>query len=184
MTAVLFSPHNDDETLFAFHTMRRHEAECVVVLRSMRQERQQGGPSYLVRERETLCATTVAGVRYTQWPNFHDDTPNWADIAECMEGYVKLWTPDVVIAPAYEDGGHEDHNAIANICSGLEGDHELVRYLTYMRGHGRSESEHEVVPTFAERAQKAAALRCYGSQRKHPPTAPWFGEDQREFLAS
>lgn len=184
MTAVLFSPHNDDETLFAFYSMVRYQAECIVVLRSMRQERQQNGPKSSTRERETRCATTVAGVSYVQWTAFYDDDPDWEGVAAFMQGYIDLSEPDVVIAPAFEDGGHEDHNCVATLAEQLRGDHELVRFLTYKRGFGRSEDGGEVIPSPVERAQKAAALACYHSQKSHPPTAPWFGEDQREFLAS
>lgn len=186
MSAVLFSPHNDDETLFAFYTMVRNQADVVVVLRSMRQEFSQRGPTARTREAETLCATNTAGVGYWQWTDFTDDAPDWDGIAEGVDAYVRLNQPDLVIFPAWESGGHEDHNALASICTRVVGNFDLkmIRYYTYARGHGRTEAGVEVIPTPAERAQKAAALRCYESQRNHPPTAPWFGEDQREFVAS
>ncbi len=186
MSAVLFSPHNDDETLFAFYSMVRHQADVVVVLRSMRQELSQRGPTFRMRESETLWATTVAGVKYEQWTEFTDDAPDWDAIAERVDAYVRLTHPDLVIFPAWESGGHEDHNALASICTRVVGNFDLpmIRYYTYARGHGRTEAGAEVIPTPAERAQKAAALACYQSQRNHPPTAPWFGEDQREFVAS
>ncbi len=182
MSTVLFSPHNDDETLFAFYTMRRHEATLVVVLRSMRQELQQRGPTYRMREAETQCAVTIAGASgYVQWAHT-DDAPDWHEIERAITGYLAFAKPDVVIAPAWEEGGHEDHNGLAIIFDTLVMQAELVRYLTYKRGHGRSEDGIEVVPSPAEKAAKMAALRCYRSQRAHPQTAPWFGPDQREFI--
>lgn len=184
MSAVLFSPHNDDETLFAFYSMVRHRPEVIIVLRSMRQQLEQSGPTYQRRERETQCATGVVGAKCIQWA-FHDNDPNWGVIGDYIKAYITTWKPDTVIAPALEAGGHEDHNAVARIVDDLAADFdfEQVRYLTYKRGHGRSEDGIEVVPSPVERAWKAAALRCYSSQLEHPPTAPWFGSDQREFVA-
>ncbi len=187
MSAVLFSPHNDDETLFAFYSMVRHQAELVVCLRSMRQQRFQDGPIYQRREIETLCASKVAGVSYVQWIAFYDDDPPWELVAEFVASYIDGSEPELVIAPAWEEGGHEDHNGLAAIIDELYESRSFaqLRYLTYRRGHGRSESDVEIVPTPGERAQKAAALRCYRSQLAHPPTEPWFraGSDQREFIA-
>jgi LmbE family N-acetylglucosaminyl deacetylase len=184
--AVLFAPHNDDETLFAFYSMLRHQAEVVVVLRSMRQERQQNGPTYQVREAETLCATSVAGVSYVQWIGFYDTHPDWAGVYDFVLAYFEDSEPEVVICPVWEEGGHEDHNQLAAIVAGIASTQrrpvELIRYLTYRRGHGRSEGGVEVIPTPDEKEAKLAALRCYQSQMDHPPTAPWFGVDQREFV--
>jgi LmbE family N-acetylglucosaminyl deacetylase len=185
VSAVIFSPHNDDETLFAFYTMARNQAELVVVLRSMRQQRFQDGPTYQRRENETLCATRVAGVSYVQWIAFYDDDPPWELVAEFVGSYIDISRPELVIAPAWEEDGHEDHNALAEIVTDLSRSRQFeeVRYLTYRRGHGRSTEGEEVVPSPAERAQKAAALRCYASQRNHPPTRYWFEDgDQREFV--
>ncbi len=182
MSAILFSPHNDDETLFAFYTMVRYQAECVVVLRSVRQERQQAGPTAAVRERETECATRIAGVPYIQWREFADDNPDWEALELMLRAFVLISKPDVVIGPAWEEGGHEDHNGLARIVERLHGNHALVQYLTYKRGHGRSTEGTEIIPTVAQWAQKRAALLCYQSQANHPPTASWFSEDQREFV--
>lgn len=182
MSAVIFSPHNDDETLFAFYTMLRYRAEIVVVLRSMRQQLEQDGPTYQRRETETLCVSRLTGLSYVQWVAFYDNDPDWHEIAYFMATYMSMTRPDVVIAPAWEDGGHEDHNAVAKIAGELEGDFELISFSTYKRGYGRSTEGEEVVPTPAEEAAKRTALGCYQSQLAHPPTAPWFGGDQREFI--
>lgn len=182
MKAVLFAPHNDDETLFAFYTMRRYQAEVVVVLRSHRQHEQQGGPHFTTRERETLCATEVAGVSYVQWTTFSDIDPDWDLARHYMQQHIYDFAPRVVIAPAWEEDGHEDHNAVAEIAAGLIGNFSLMSYLTYRRGHGRSSDAREINPTVEESDLKAAALRCYHSQLKHPPCASWFGADQREFI--
>lgn len=173
MGAVLFAPHNDDETLFAFYSMIRYKAEVVVVLRASNRHQ--------VRERETECATRLAGVKYVQWKH-ENDAPDWDSIKAGIKGYVQYATPDVVIAPAFEVGGHEDHNAVATICADLHGTHARIQYLTYRRGHGRSEDGTEVEPSPVEKAWKFAALACYASQANDPATSPWFGSDQREFV--
>ncbi len=181
MKAVLFAPHNDDETLFAFYTMRRYQAEVVVVLRSHRQNAL-GGPHFSTRERETLCATEIAGVSYVQWTAFSDIEPDWLEVARYMQQHVIDAEARIVIAPAWEEGGHEDHNAVAEIALELKGPFFLMPYLTYRRGEGRSTDGREIHPTDEESDLKAAALRCYHSQLKHPQCASWFGADQREFI--
>ncbi len=174
MNAVLFSPHNDDETLFAFYTLLRHKPKVIVCLRSFK-EAQNGGPTYVEREAETGMAMKLAGCEWEQWPH-SDLEPDWSkikhDIAEAVQQH------DVVMGPAWENGGHEQHNAIA----GLIPDARL-RYLTYKRGHGRTEGV-EVVPNVFEAELKQRALDCYRSQIRYQPTAYWFGPDQREFVAA
>ncbi len=183
MSAILFSPHNDDETLFAFYQVLRHKPKVVVVYRSFK-EAQNGGPKHPVREAETAAAMAVAGVEWEQW-EYRDNANRISPgrhILDAARGY------DIIIAPAYEEGGHEQHNDIADVLH----DHHLkahkakkakvVRYLTYKRGHGRSDEGVEIIPTDEEKALKAQALACYPSQAAYGPTAYWFGADQREFV--
>lgn len=178
MSALLLAPHNDDETLFAFHTLTRSQAHVVVVLRSY-VEAERGGPGFLEREDETHCAMTVAGASWKQW-TYPDNAPNWIEIESRIRAVAEDY--DVLIAPAWEAGGHEHHNEIARIASKIRGGDELIRYLTYVRGQSRSTSGREVVPSVFEREQKRVALSCYQSQIAYTPTAPWFGDDQREFV--
>ncbi len=174
MSAILFAPHNDDETLFTFYNLLRYKPDVVIVLRSHR-EFAMGGPTYVEREAETGFAMRLAGVDWEQW-RYADDNPDWDGIEREIRRTVGAY--DTIIAPAYEVGGHEDHNGVAEILNVYEGN--VIRYLSYVRGHGRSEGV-EVVPTPEEAALKAQALACYPSQAAYPPTAPWFGPDQREF---
>jgi LmbE family N-acetylglucosaminyl deacetylase len=178
VSAVLFAAHGDDETLFAFYSMYRHQAEVVVVLRSMRQQLDQNGPTYLTREAETLCATSIAGVSYVQWTAFSDTGPDWVQIAPYVGQHIVNANPDLVIAPAWEEDGHEDHNALAEIVQQavLQQDPQprLINYLTYRRGYGRSKDGMPIAASMEERQLKAQALACYESQRRHPLTAAWF----------
>lgn len=167
--------------MFAFFQLLRHKPKVIVVLRSFREWLEQGGPTYEVRERETECAVVVtAGCEYEQWV-FPDNAQSWPEVATKIEDTLRRSQPDVVIAPAWELGGHEDHNTIANIVDGalatvVKGLKRPtdVRYLTYRRGHGRSTDGVQVEATDEWAALKQRALDCYVSQAAHPPTAPWF----------
>lgn len=142
----------------------------------------QGGPDYQTREHETDLAMKVAGVEWEQW-DYPDTDPDWEAIRFKIAN-ITIPYPGLVIGPAWELGGHEQHNEIASMLDEYVHTPSRVRYLSYVRGHGRSESPNEVVPTAAERILKDVALACYQSQKDFPPTAPWFDpSDQREFLA-
>lgn len=184
MRAILFAPHNDDETLFAFYQCLRLKPKVIVVLRSFRQATEQNGPTYQVREAETDAAMEVAGCPWTQWV-YPDDDPDWDKIGRHIEELLaeRRWGP--VIGPAYEVGGHEDHNAVADIIQRLRPD--VKGYLTYVRGQGRSTGGIMVAASAEEQILKRRALACYTSQREHPPTATWFDPlgygDLREWVA-
>lgn len=172
MAAVLFASHNDDETLFAFYQCLRRKPLVVVVLRSFKQWTQQNGPSYTVRERETAAAMEIAECDWEQWI-WPDTNPDWVLISREIETYLTSGRFDTVIAPAWELGGHEDHNTLASIVNGIETDAQKVWYLTYQRGRGRSRGV-EVAASARELDAKRLALNCYVSQRNHPATADWF----------
>ncbi len=89
---------------------------------------------------------------------------------------------DLVIAPAFEEGGHDHHNQVGLIAKASRPRGGLVQYLSYVRGFGRSDHGIEIVPTLFESEQKALALACYASQAAWPATKPWFGTDQREHI--
>lgn len=187
-SAVLFSPHNDDETLFAYYQVLRYKPRIVVVLRSVRQETQQGGPSHTTRQAETACAAELAGATYEQW-DYPDSDPPWFTISEAVEAYLNEFRPEVVIAPAFELGGHEDHNAVANIVNAAQITYRIpgvIRFYTYRRGHGRTMAGTLVEATEDERERKLWALGCYASQAAHPATAAWFDPhrygDLREWI--
>ena len=146
------------------------------MLRSLK-EWTQGGPGYREREKETACAMAVAGVEWEQWL-FLDVDPDWPEISRRIGDIVVSLNTDVLIGPAWELGGHEHHNEIASMLPA-----NTIRYLSYVRGQGRSTDGLEVVPTAEERMLKDVALKCYASQAAFPPTAPWFDPaDQREFV--
>jgi LmbE family N-acetylglucosaminyl deacetylase len=187
MRAILFAPHNDDETLFAFYQLLEYQPTLVVCLRSVRQLVQQGGPHHSIREHETARVAEMVGVEYLQW-DMPDLKPRWDVVSEWMFHTIGD-DYDVVIAPAYEDLGHEDHNAVATIAVGLTdaAGIQLIRYYTYERGSGRTRKGVPVHGTLEQEELKVRALLCYESQIRHPPTTAWFPggeyEDLTEYLA-
>lgn len=163
MSAILFAPHADDESLFAFYQLIRTQADVLLVLDPGDQ-----------RRAEFAAAMGIAGVppeRWT-WNNVDPTDRFWAEAAAELCRLAFLRGYDTIIAPAYEDGGHEHHNAVAKVAEALAPP-RLIRYLTYRRGYGRSRGV-EVIADKAERDLKLAALQCYQSQWEDPKTAPWF----------
>lgn len=161
MTALLFAPHGDDETLFAFYQLLRYRPHVVICLYSDS-----------TRVRETVCAMKHVGCSFEQWDS-PESNPDWRRIADQIRKVLDRERPTVVIAPAWEEGGHEHHNAVADAFSADDAE-TVIRYLTYRRGHGRSRNGTEVVADKYERDLKLAALQCYQSQWENPATAPWF----------
>lgn len=159
MSTILFAPHADDECLFAFYTMLRTEAHVHVLLDSV--------PS---RRAEFEAAMKIVRRSWT-YTEMWEGEPGWKTIAAEMD--IEARTSDLVIGPAYEDGGHEHHNAVAQIVDSL--DHpNVIRYVTYRRGFGRTMTANEVKGSAAEEELKLRALLCYESQINDPATHPWF----------
>ncbi len=158
MSAILFAPHPDDECLFAFYTAVREQAHVHVLLDSI--------PS---RKHEFEAAMTVAGLGWT-YSTMWEGNPDWDLLAMVIAQEAADY--DTVIAPAVEYGGHEQHNAVGQIVDGL-GHPNVIRYLTYVRGQGRTKGK-EVVGGPITQDLKLAALQCYVSQWEDPATAPWF----------
>lgn len=157
--ALLLAPHPDDESLFAFYQLLRHQAHVYVLLDSI--------PS---RQAEFAAAMRIAGRSWT-YSNIWEGDPKW----RILEGAIATDAADydTLIAPAFEEGGHEHHNRVASIVDTLSHP-RVIRYLTYRRGYGRSEGGIKIAASLEERQLKARALNCYVSQRHDPQTAAWF----------
>ena len=159
MPALLLAPHADDETLFAFYTLLRDNAHVLVCL-------DPGGG----RIAELDAAMTVAN-RYWTVIDQPEKNPDWMKIRRRAEEMVREGY-DTIIAPAYEDGGHEQHNEVAKIAATLG--LPITSYYTYVRGSMRTARGQAVMGTGAEMALKRQAMDCYASQIADPKTAPWF----------
>lgn len=164
MSAILFSPHNDDAVLFASFLILEHDPHVITVLRSCAQA--DHGVSAEEREEEDVCAMETLGVTlFEQWPE-PDVNPDWDAIRAMMRDLPK---PDLVIAPAWEKGGHEQHNEIARLVSEVFiTSREVVSYLTYTTGGVRSTGGRLLEPQAEWLFRKHSALACYQSQARTP----------------
>lgn len=181
MRALLLAPHNDDETLFAFFHCLRYRPHVVICLRSARM----GDPHYPgkmpisaeEREIETEAAMNIAGCDWTQWPILDSEHDPSDQLEAFMWGLrdpsgAEDW--DLVIAPAHESNGNDQHNLIAALTDRVFSDVDQIRYLTYTKyGHRtRDGREVEYEPDWI--ALKLVALSCYRSQAIHPATRIHF----------
>lgn len=92
---------------------------------------------------------------------------------------------DRVIPPAWQQYGHEGHNAVAEATySKFPATPSLSGYLTYAPRGQRSRDGVEVKPEPEWIARKLAALACFRSQIADPKTRPWFFDllDLREWI--
>lgn len=188
MSALLLAPHNDDETLFASFLCLRHQPHVIVCLRSFRMDdpHYPGGMAvdYRTRELETEFAMKTLGCSWSQL-SVSDADPDWDLVWQLLVDYVDeergAGRPERVFAPAREEGGHEQHDAIADIADEIFGD--VTHYLTYT-ADGKSTSEHEVEYEPEWVAKKLHAMACYKSQAAHPATRKHFLDHGiREYLA-
>lgn len=181
MNAVLFAPHQDDEALFAGMLAQHHQAHIIVVLRSFVQASRGLPISAQMREHESAAAAQELGLTVEQWP-FRDDTPDWPAVEASMRALDDRLAPDVVLAPAVELGGHEQHSMVGDLADAVFGG-RVVNYLTYVRGQSRTVSKRPFVGTPDQICRKLRALACYRSQIAEPSTQPWFLGELTEYLA-
>lgn len=179
MTALFLSPHNDDETLFGAFTLLRENPDVIVCLRSQVQEDRGYGITATEREAETDAAMRILGCSWRQWPKLDTDT-SWEDVRIWLSAWVGQY--DRIFAPAWEQDGHPQHNAIADAARDVFGPEAITSYMTYTK-NGKSVSELEVVPEAHHVGLKLQALACYHTQYGHPSCRPHFLRDQREYYA-
>ena len=194
MSAVLLSPHHDDETLFAAFTIIRERPKVVVVLESHLQEQRgntlDGEPiTNAMRQQETIEALgelllgpslggrRVQGPDLEFWP-YRDDSPLDGADWDGIEDRVEALGADLgihVYAPDPRDGAHEHHVALGKLAEHYVPPARLKLYTTYVGGDVRYAGPEpvEYEPEWVER--KLRALACYRSQ---------IGLWPRHFLAS
>jgi len=182
VTTVLLAPHADDETLFAAYLAMRHQPDIVVCTR----------PDEERLDELNAAHEILGGGALATW-TFEDDVlrTDYRGIAERIEELASSY--DTVIAPAWENGGHEHHNHVGWNAFLAFGEARTVRYLTYRRGYGRSTThaahgDHypdgvvaEVIPEPGWVSRKLAAMACYRSQADNPMMRPWFVDGIREY---
>lgn len=177
----MFSPHNDDAALFSAFNALRHEAHVVTVLRSEVQNRRHG-ISAEQREREDWEAIyDVLGLEWTQWP-YLDTDPDWQAVKVAMQALDDRLEPDLVFAPAVEDGGHDHHNRVGQIAQAVYGS-RVTSYLTYTV-EGKSTDGTLVEPEPGWVTLKLRGLSCYRSQIETPAAGctEHFLRGQHEYI--
>lgn len=134
------------------------------------------GISHAERAAEDQAAMAVLGCEVEQWPE-PDTNPDWEAIERMMRHFAETQPVNIALAPAVEDGGHEQHNQIGELAEQIfTGRGQLIRYMTYRRGYGRSVA-HEVdfQPEWVQLKYKA--LSCYLSQIRERSTRTWFVDE-------
>lgn len=177
MTIVL-TPHNDDETLFAAYVCMREQARIICCFYPVLQSR--SGVTGPTRVAESKCAAEALGCSFMQLEATSDLNPE-EDVLSSSLLYAVRSLPgsgegERVWAPAFEEGGHEQHNMLATVAERLFGS-RVRRYLTYRRGEGRSTSPWQSDPSADEVARKRRAMDCYQSQIALPNVAFWFSDE-------
>ena len=181
MTAILLSPHCDDETLFAAYTCLRHRPYVVTCLY----------PADGDRVLETEAALDVLGCEGEQW-GITAANPDWrqidAHIARAASVYDTVFAPQ----PNHAENGHDPdrlpprgfgilhHDYVGAAALRAFGPDRTVLYQTYTRwGGGRTRGTTvPYEPSWPGR--KLRAMACYESQVNDPATQPWFANDWLE----
>ena len=182
MSSLLLDPHGDDAVLFSCFNLLRHRPRVIVVLRSQVQEDRGTGITAKERELETAAAMDILGASWEQW-DFLDRGPDWATVSRRLYRVREERKPPVVFAPAFEAGGHDHHNALAEVAADVFGPDRIVSYLTYVRGVGRSGGV-AVDPDPEMIVLKHRALACFASQIREPSTRPWFMDGLAEYVSA
>lgn len=183
MSAILLSPHNDD-LLFSAYLGLRYEAQIITVFDSYAQPSR----SWLrdsdrircmapQRRHEDIQAAQALGlpIRFMGIPDTgHEDGGVERQMLDYWNsiGYPR---PNVLIAPLWEEGGHEQHNLVAKFADQLPVP-KVVLYTTYKRELGRTREGMEVTPEPSWVLKKLRALACYESQITIGELGcwPWF----------
>lgn len=180
MSAIVFAPHGDDETLFAAFACMRERAHVVVCSQDADIAVRR------MRSLETTRAIEILGCSHHEW-QMPADRMNWDKAREWMEAWnstaLVASVPDRVYAPAYHPEGHEQHNQIAELVAKVFGEDRVTYYSTYAPRGQRQRMGIEFQPTPDEISRKLAAIACYRTQIEHPSTRPWFYDllDLREW---
>jgi LmbE family N-acetylglucosaminyl deacetylase len=182
---IFVSPHNDDAVLFGAFTLMREKPTVLTVFDSHVQVlRGHSRCDSLTRRAEDIaavwgvlgCDMIFGGVR---------DDSDPASARAAVRDALTRWKASEVWIPQFEEGGHEQHNLIAEIGFGVFERAKIHRYLTYTRG-GKSTNGTPVECTGPMVLKKLQALACYKTQLEISELWCWphFVRDQNEYLAA
>lgn len=163
--AVLFSPHSDDETLFAAFTIIKHRPKVVICYPSTRDY----GETW-VREAESNAAMEELGAGpVEQWRG--GDLEGQMRALDVRLHPARVWAPDV-------HASHPDHVAVARAAAAVFGD-RVTTYHTYIDGQKVRGESVGYEPSWV--CQKLRALARYETQIAHPRAGQFFAADLAEF---
>ena len=164
---ILFSPHNDDEVLFACYTLLREKPLVVICTDSYIQYNRGDGITAEQRREETRQAMKVLDLP-VYFAGIRDDQATEEDFVDLMK---KFNVNGNVYAPAVQ-GGNKHHDMVGNAAAKVF--KWLTRYTTYTKTELWTKGTLEVVPNEIEASLKRRALACYESQYNLPSTKPHF----------
>lgn len=166
-SAVLLTPHADDEVLFAAFQILRYRPRVVICCPSVRDY-----GDTKVRFAETCDAVGLLG---------GGPVEQWAvsDLVKAMRELDARVRPTIVLAPAMRCS-HPDHLAVAEAARAVFGDRVRAFHTYDERGKVREGTEAAYEPEWIE--QKLRALARYSSQLQHPRAHRFFMDDLREYV--
>lgn len=171
MNAIVLSPHNDDETLFAGFTVMREKAHVIVCFPSVRDY---GDTD--TRTKESMGAVGLLGGTFEQW-NVPAGDEDW--LHSRLFWLAKEHPGVRAYAPA-SYASHPDHVLLAQAAADVFRG-RLTEYHTYVAGPNRVTSDRFVQYTPAMYDKKLRALAFYQTQIQHPRARVFFGPDQKEW---
>lgn len=177
---LLISPHDDDHALFGAFTCLREHPILVVVFDGHVQQKRGLPVSWQERALETAIAADILECSRVVRLGFSDagPLPSPQEVLDAIHSQVS--DIDHWYLPAEEEGGHDQHNLVAQIVPVRN----CTRYLTYTT-KGKSTSDNPVkILSGTMIAQKLQALSVYQSQMNlDPRMGCWqhFLRDQTEY---
>ena len=186
---LFISPHNDDETLFSAFTIMRERPSVLVVFDSVVQASRDPRAGPVERRQETIDALAELRIpkEMVRFAGLNDaGNYDVATVSRSILRTVQIGDDTEIFAPAFEDGGHDQHNVVARAAESIVSQTEmnLTQYTTYVRGKGKTRTAHPV--TIADGdwiARKHRALACYRSQYMNAELGcrSWFEGDLAEY---
>lgn len=190
VNSLLVSPHDDDFALFAAFTCLREQPVIMIVFDSYLQAKRGLPITHEQRAEETLAASRELGFLPVIRLGFRDDDPtiNLHRVRSRAGQVMQSLGIDRIFAPAWEAGGHEQHNLTAaafgmNVVRQNDG---VARYLTYTRTPCQKSTSANEMPILKPEwiGKKLRSLACFESQ--FIPAAGcvehFIGRSLREYL--
>lgn len=180
MNALLLAPHHDDEALFASYLCLKYKPRVIVCTTPKLQERY--GVYAEEREAETDAVMKIFGCEWQQLAIADTDLELYQPLRRWLENFDS--DPELIFAPAYEEFGNAQHNAVARVAQDVYGS-KVVYYRTYARGDRVREGKLNEPDDYDWIGLKLLALSMYRSQLRVPNCQPWFYNllDAREWIA-